>query len=143
MFRTLACAAVATLLLPAAAGAETLKLVERATSDATAHVGPKPDNAGDVLTFANEVFDAVDKVKIGSDQGFCIRVAVGKSYECFWTLTLATGQITVEGPFLDSGDSVLAITGGTGKYSGARGEMALHARDAKGTEYDFTYRLKP
>ena len=48
----------------------------------------------------------------------------------------------MEGPFLDAGDSVLAVTGGTGRYSGASGEMKLHARDAKGTEYDFIYSLR-
>ncbi len=62
-----------------------------------------------------------------------------KSYECFWILFLADGQITIEGPFCDSGDSTLAITGGTGKYAGARGEMKLHARNTKQTEYDFIY----
>ena len=64
-----------------------------------------------------------------------------ESMGCFWTISLGDGQITVEGPFLDGKDSVLAITGGTGGYVGARGEMALHSRDEKGTEYDFTYSL--
>ena len=123
-------------------GAERIQVVEHATTDTTAHVGPKADNLGDVLTFANEVFDAADKTKIGTDQGFCIRVAVGKSFECLWTLSLAHGQITVEGPFLDSGDSTLAVTGGTGAYADVHGEMTLHARDAKASEYDFTYKLK-
>jgi hypothetical protein len=36
---------------------------------------------------------------------------------------------------------VLAITGGTGAYAEARGEMQLHARNAAGSEYDFTYRI--
>jgi hypothetical protein len=54
---------------------------------------------------------------------------------------LADGQITVEGPFLDAGDSTLAVTGGTGAYAGVHGEMQLHSRDAKGSEYDFTYKL--
>jgi allene oxide cyclase len=121
--------------------AEQLNVIEHAISDATAHVGPKPDNRGDVLTWTNDVFDAADKTKVGTDQGFCIRVAVGKAYECSWTTTLAAGQIMVEGPFYDAGDSVLAVTGGTGKYANARGQMTLHARDAKGTEYDFRFAL--
>jgi allene oxide cyclase len=58
-----------------------------------------------------------------------------------WTLTLKTGQITVEGPFMDEGDSLFAVTGGTGKYAGAKGSMKLHPRDAKSTSYDFTYDL--
>ena len=123
-------------------GDEQLRLVERASTDTTAHVGPKPDNSGDLLTFANDVFDAADKTKLGSDQGYCVRIVPGKSYECFWTLILAQGQITVEGPYFDAGDSTLAVTGGTGRYGGAKGQMTLHARDAKGSEYDFAYTLK-
>jgi hypothetical protein len=68
-------------------------------------------------------------------------VIAGKSWECFWTLRLEDGQITVEGPFYDTGDSVMAVTGGTGKYAGAKGSMKLHARDAKGSSYDFIYEL--
>ena len=51
-------------------------------------------------------------------------MVVGESWECSWTTFLSKGQITVQGPFLDAGDSVLAITGGTGKYRNARGEMS-------------------
>lgn len=126
----------------ASASADTLKLVERATTDAVADTGASGDSAGDILTFANEIYDAGNATKLGDDNGWCIRTVVGKAWECFWTLSLADGQITVEGPFLDAGDSVLAITGGTGKYAGAKGEMKLHARNDKGSEYDFVYDLK-
>lgn len=133
----------ASMLLAAPASAATkLHVVERATSDAVTDLGAKGDSVGDVLTFANEIYDAENKTKIGSDNGFCIRTVVGKAWECFWTLSLAKGQITVEGPYLDAGDSVLAVTGGTGSYATERGEMVLHARDAKGSEYDFVYTLK-
>lgn len=124
-----------------AADMETLALVERATTDAVIDTGAAGDSSGDLLTFANEIFDKDNAAKVGSDSGWCIRVVTGKSWECFWTLMLPDGQITIEGPFLDAGDSVMAVTGGTGKYAGARGEMALHARNDKGSEYDFVYKL--
>ena len=120
----------------------TLKLVERATTDAVTDLGKKDDSAGDLLTFANEVFDESNAKRVGSDNGWCIRTVAGKAWECFWTLALADGQITVQGPFLDAGDSVLAITGGTGRYAGVSGDMNLHARNAEGTEYDFVYNLQ-
>ena len=130
-------------LSTAAIGAEMeqLVVVERATTDAVLDTGAKGDSAGDILTFSNEVYDQANGTKVGTDNGWCIRTVVGKAWECFWTTSLAKGQITVEGPFLDAGDSVLAVTGGTGEYANARGEMALHARDAQGSAYDFTYRL--
>ena len=131
------------LVVAGRADAATLKLVERASGNAThVHGGTAADNVGDILTFSNPVYDAGNTVKLGFDQGYCVRLVVGQSYECHWTLSLAQGQIAVDGPFLDAGDSTLAVTGGTGAYSGARGEMKLHARDAKGSTYDYTYTLK-
>jgi len=132
---------VAGAALPVRAG-EHLQVIEHALTDTTIDIGPKGDSVGDLLTFANPVFDAANKVQLGTDQGYCIRVVVGKSWECFWTLILKDGQITVEGPFYDAGDSVLVITGGSGKYAGAKGSMKLHARDAKATAYDFVYDLQ-
>jgi hypothetical protein len=135
--------AVALLAAAASASAgEVISVVEHADTDAVTDTGAKGDSAGDVLTFANPVFDKANKTKVGTDQGYCVRILAGKSWECVWTLSLKDGQITVEGPFLDAGDSVLAITGGTGKFAGARGQMKLHARDAKGTAYDFVYELQ-
>jgi allene oxide cyclase len=128
---------------PAAIAApQELKMVEHATTDAVTDTGAAGDSAGDILTFANEVFDADDQNKIGTDQGICFRTVPGKAWECFWTLNLDKGQLTVEGPFYDSGDSLLAITGGTGEFAGALGEMALSAHGTEGNAYDFIYRIK-
>ena len=121
---------------------KTITVIEHATTDTTTDTGAQGDSVGDILTFANEVYDADDKNKVGSDQGICFRTLVGKAWECFWTLSLDKGQITVEGPFLDAGDSVLAITGGTGDFAGAMGDMALKARGTDGKAYDFIYRIK-
>jgi hypothetical protein len=121
--------------------ADELALIERATSDAVTDLGAKGDSAGDVLTFANPIYDAKNEKQLGTNNGWCMRTVPGKAWECFWTLSLSDGQLTVAGPFLDGKDSVLAVTGGTGKYASAQGEMKLHARDEKGTEYDFVYML--
>jgi allene oxide cyclase len=134
-------ALAATLLTLPAFAAEQIKVVERPIGETTVDLGPKGDSIGDLLVFANGVFDSANKTQVGTDQGYCVRTIVGKSWECNWTLMLKAGQITVEGPFMDEGDSVFAITGGTGKYAGATGSMKLHPRDAKSTSYDFTYEL--
>lgn len=116
-------------------------VVERALTDTTADTGPAGDSLGDVLAFANPLYNAGDTRVVGSDNGSCVRTAVGKSYECQWTNTLPGGSVMVAGPFLDAGDSTLAVIGGTGRYRGVSGEMLLHARNAAGSEYDFTFSL--
>jgi len=121
--------------------ATTLKVVERATTDSVGDVGPEGDSVGDTLGFANEVYDGANEKMVGTDNGYCIRTAVGEAWECEWTLFLSDGQITVAGPFLDTGDSTLAITGGTGAYAHASGEMLLHARNPEGSEFDFIYTI--
>src|SRR5574341_1012454 len=118
-----------------------IHVIEHATTDTVTDVGDAGDSVGDLLTFANEVYDENNETQVGMDSGFCIRTVAGESWECFWTLYLDDGQITVHGPFYDSGVSVLAITGGTGIYGNAQGEMRLEFHNEEGTEFDFYYEI--
>jgi allene oxide cyclase len=122
---------------------ETIKVIEHAETDTVRHIGPasEEDSVGDVLAFANPVFDSEDQKRVGSDNGQCVRTVVGKAWECIWTVSLSAGQLTVEGPFEEGKDTTLAITGGTADYKGASGQMTLHARNEGETEYDFTYEV--
>jgi hypothetical protein len=114
-------------------------VIEHATTDAISNQGGGAgDAAGNILTFSNDVFDEGNSTKVGSDQGYCVRLS--ESWECNWTTFLAEGQITVEGPFYDTRDSVLAVTGGTGGYANVRGSMELKSRSG-GTEFDFIFHL--
>jgi Allene oxide cyclase len=121
-------------------GGKTITVIEHATTDETTDTGATGDSAGDILTFANDVFDKTDTHKVGTDQGYCIRTVVGVSYECNFTTILHGGSIVVEGPFYDAKDSVLAITGGTGRYRKARGSMELSARE-NGTKFAFVFHI--
>ena len=116
-----------------------IHVIEHATTDAVTN--GSGDQAGNILTFANDVYNGADATKVGSDQGYCVRIVVGKSWECNWTTFLPNGQITVEGPFSDTGNTVIAITGGTGKYAKARGWMELNYHNPAGTEFDFVFHL--
>jgi hypothetical protein len=114
-------------------------VVERATSDKYIDNKPKGDSLGDMIVFGNSVYDKTNTKKVGRDQGFCIRTVVGKGWECSFTTLLANGSLTVQGPFYDRRPSVLAITGGTGAYSRARGEMHLRAANKEGSAFAFTF----
>ena len=117
-----------------------IDVFEHAVTDKTTDTGKKGDSAGDILTFANPIYDGADKLKVGIDNGFCVRTVPRVAYECWWTTFLPKGQITVEGPFYDKKPSVLAITGGTRGYQDASGEMNLKSRNG-GKEYDFIFHL--
>ena len=119
----------------------TVHVVEHAITDTEIPTGGGKDVKGNLLTFNNPVFDATDRNQVGHDEGFCTRIAPAEGiWECLWTTFLNGGQITVQGPYYDTRNSVLSITGGTGAYRSMRGEMALKSRKG-GTEYDFIFRL--
>jgi allene oxide cyclase len=119
-----------------------IHVIEHAISDTVTDTGAAGDSSGDLLTFHNPIFDAADSTRVGRDQGDCIRIVPGRSWECRFVTRLAGGSLTVEGPFFDAHNSVLAVTGGTGVYRNARGTMTLKSR-AGGTEFDFIFNLIP
>ena len=121
--------------------ATVIHVVEHATTDLVIDTGPTGDSSGDLLTFANDVFDEANVDKVGRDQGDCIRINVTEgSWECRWITFLKGGAITVEGPFYDTKNSVMVITGGRGTYKGARGSMELKLLpDLSG--YDFIFHV--
>jgi hypothetical protein len=130
-------------------GALSIHVVEHALTDTVGDADngtPSPDALGNVLAFHNPVFNAVDKKQVGVDNGQCTRTIVDPTngvWECFWTVILSDGQITVEGPYNDNGtDTMLAITGGTGAYQLARGQMRLHVHSNKPLKYDFFYQVE-
>lgn len=116
-----------------------ITVVERAVTDTVVDIGPTGDSRGDMLAFANPVYDSANSKRVGRDQGSCVRTVPGKAWQCAFTTFLPKGSLVAEGPFYDSRDSVMAITGGTGAYSRARGVLHLHARNAKGTAYTFRF----
>ena len=77
-----------------------ITVIEHATSDTTTDTGASGDSVGDVLTFANDVFDPSDTNKVGTDQGYCLRVVAGASYECTWTTLPARRSDRRLGPLL-------------------------------------------
>jgi allene oxide cyclase len=120
----------------------TVHVIEHATTDVVIDTGKPGDTTGDLLTWHNDIYDENDSAKVGTDQGSCIRIDVkGGTWECMWTTELDGGSLTVEGPFLDTGDSTIAVTGGTGIYQNVTGEMELKARAKDGSAYDFIFHL--
>ena len=129
----------ATPVATTAGDASTLIVVERATTDTVIDQGEEGDSIGDLLAFGNAVYDEGNENEVGISQGSCVRTVPGEAWECMYTVVLDEGQISVAGPFYDAGPSVFSITGGTGAYSTARGQMRLEAISE--TEFRFTFEL--
>lgn len=122
----------------------TLHVVEHPNTDTVIDTGGAGDTTGDLLTFHNPIFNATNTTRVGRDQGECIRISPPQgTWECRWLTGIqGQGSIMVEGAFNDSHDTTLAVTGGTGKFRNARGQMELHYRP-KAAVYDFVFYLLP
>jgi allene oxide cyclase len=119
-----------------------LHVIEHPVTDTVINTGAPGDTTGDLLTFHNKLYNAANTKVVGHDQGSCIRISPAQgSWECMWTNFVPGGHITVEGPFFDTSDSIVTITGGTGGFRNARGQMLLHARP--NGQFNFTFSLIP
>lgn len=98
---------------------------------------PAGDSIGDSLVFTQKLYSDESKTnQIGTDEATCVRTVVGVRRFCTGIFFLKGGQITIAGPET-SGVHSLAITGGTGRYLGARGEVVLNSVDAITDEMKF------
>jgi len=56
-----------------------IHVIEHATTDSISNQGGGAGDAvGNILTFANDVFDGNNSVKVGGDQGYCVRLVLGE-----------------------------------------------------------------
>ena len=86
---------------------------------------PAGDSQGDLLVFTQKLTDARGR-QVGTADAFCVRTAPGRVRECQGTFFLPRGQVFVSGPDPDGVKRhALAIVGGTGAYTDARGHVTL------------------
>jgi hypothetical protein len=128
--------------MPAFAG-QTLTVVERAEHETVTSKVAGQDSVGDMLVFGNDVYDAANKVKRGGSMGYCVRVVVGRTYFCTFTVTLeGEGALLISGTIGDTGDAEMIVSGGRGKHAGASGTVTIHPRATKEPGYDFIFHLR-
>jgi allene oxide cyclase len=111
---------VAAMAVPgvAAASGTTLHLTEKQTFQQYVDKGVKGESPGDIRTFGGTVYQSGKRV--GHDR---IRCVVGA--RCDSQVWIAGGSLIANG-FIARGPSFTAkITGGTGKYAGARGTVSV------------------
>jgi hypothetical protein len=93
---------------PGSSPGKTIHVVERATTDAVTDLGPAGDSVGDLLTFANEIYDGANVHKVGTDQGYCVRTEVGKSSTALMRAPWSGTEISCRKPLPHSGQVKVA-----------------------------------
>jgi hypothetical protein len=123
-----------------------MRLVGTEVANSSPEVQPRPantlhgDQLGDQRVFTDDLFDENNQ-PVGQHSGFCTLVRVGpgdeRTYQCLATFSLLDGQITGRGliTFPLAAEVTVAITGGTGTYRHARGEITLTFPAANRTEF--------
>jgi hypothetical protein len=107
---------------------------------------------GDESVFTDDLLTRPGGRRLGANGGVCVVVRVedakasSGTMQCSVTFALAGGQITTVGLVRVqdaklSGTQIAAVTGGTGRYRGFRGEMAVSFRSNAAA--DVTFRLRP
>jgi allene oxide cyclase len=107
----------------------TIRLVAINTESKFLDFGAKGDTLGDYFVFTHKLLRRGERVGHVGGQCTIVSVATAETEpQCVVTARLPGGQITTQtliGPHGATGDIVQAITGGTGKYTGAEGELLI------------------
>jgi allene oxide cyclase len=90
----------------------------------------RPPSVGDQLLTTGVDFDATGQTRLGRSYLTCT-FAGASLLNCRGTVVLRDGQITVQGVARDEPATTIAVTGGTGRYAGARGTMAVRDEGAR------------
>lgn len=86
---------------------------------------------GDLVPFTNKLYTGDLKKRVGITAGLCVVIEHvpeknGDRFEATYSFYFGDyGHLSVQGPYLTYEDSFLAITGGTGIFEGAYGQVKL------------------
>jgi hypothetical protein len=106
-----------------------IRLVAVNTEGNFLDLGAKGDTLGDYFVFTHKLMRSGEQIGHVSGQCTVVSVAAVESEpQCVITASLPGGLITAQtliGPHGETGDIVQAITGGTGRYTGAEGHILI------------------
>ncbi|KAE8666087.1 Allene oxide cyclase 2 [Hibiscus syriacus] len=103
------------------------------SSPAVLKLSQKPINSlGDLVPFTNKLYSGDLQKRIGITAGLCVLIQhfpekKGDRYEAIYSFYFGDyGHLSVQGPYLTYEDTFLAVTGGSGIFEGAYGQVKLH-----------------
>ena len=141
----LAVVAVAVLATTAWAGngkhddVTVIRLVEQVGAVGQTYIPAGPTSpVGDRIVWSAGIFDT-NGHQVGKDVADCTVITADFTVQCLISVTLPGGQLTVQG-MATGVDNVFAITGGTGAYKDARGDVRA-VDTTPGVRAELTLRL--
>jgi hypothetical protein len=104
---------------------------------------PAGDSIGDRFTLDDSLFDATNTRQVGTTFSVCTRIGASPTlFQCEVTVIIGDDSLTAQGGFdFAATSSTLAVTGGTGRYSKARGEVTVREDPATPGEAILDFRL--
>jgi len=110
-----------------------VQFVERGEHDVIEN--SEVNGVGDLDVFSSDVYDVKDKEQVGDLNGFCIQTVKEDRWLCNWEVTFKGDQndrIYLQGSVWNAAKTIsrIAVVGGTGKYSGARGSGTVFSESA-------------
>lgn len=134
--------ALTAVLAATPALAEKLTLYSDASEDGFVALG-KAGGKGDMIVW-NSALEVEDGTAVGTNAGFCIRVDEPGNFMCDFIIDHeGHGQMAFSGvQVVEPSTSRVVITGGTGKYQGATGEvLSTPVENRARFRFDIDYRL--
>ena len=127
---------------------ELVRLVAKEVASDYLDLGHADFSIGDQIPFTNDLYR--DGSKVGKDGGWCVvaRISVSgaSTFECLGTNSLPGGQVTVQGLVtygpteeVKADPYSFAITGGTGQYQRASGEVTI--QEVSAVKFRLTFRI--
>ena len=137
---------VAATAATASADRPTITVTAVTTHEALLTIGTPGDPTGNQFVSAHDLYRGGHKVGVDGASCQIIDVVPPDSLrvQCLASLSLPQGQLTGQGLVTidEAGTSpfTLAITGGTGAYAAARGQLTVHPVDDQQSRYSITLR---
>ena len=120
-------------------------MTEKNVTSGFSDAAPTGFSVGDTASFYSTLTNTSDGTAAGYDTVHCVveRVLSAASQsgvlQCFATVRLQSGTLSVQGNLWQNNTSSrLAVTGGTGAYEGAKGNVVVPPGDSETTKLTIT-----
>lgn len=119
----------------AAAEPQTITLIDKTVTQQLVDVGAKGFSIGDEFIFTSQFWNLARTHRLGLLHAVCtFDSAAGQgSAHCVGTAHLRGGTLEFAGESANGPVSVFAITGGTGRFIGAHGQVTSRSLNSQGT----------